>query len=386
MQYIQGQSLEDVLREVKRLRGVSPGEPAPSNVPEHDPGLATSVAIKLVSGRFAGCTGAPVEVESGAAPHPPPPGEHPATTALDKGPGTSSSASSIVGQSGSLYYRSVARIGVQAAEAIAYAHEHRVLHRDIKPSNLLLDLQGRVWVTDFGLAKAEGEGALTHTGDIVGTLRYMAPERFRGEADPRSDVYALGLTLYEMLVQEPAFPADEKARLIDKILHDEPPKPRQLDPRIPRDLETITLKAMAREPADRYRTALELAVALDCWADRRQGIETPGAIWDGWPDQPDHRPEASDASWTRLVAVARAADPDEFRDRVRVALRERDRATLSKLAASAKFSDVPAQVLSAVARHLDYAHMTPALRSAQLKHHQLRLVLPGDGLLAARGA
>jgi WD40 repeat protein len=217
------------------------------------------VAIELVSGRFAGPTGSPAETESVTAPHPPPPGEDPATTADGDGPGPSSSASSIVGQSGSLYYRSVARIGVQTAEAIAYAHQHKVLHRDIKPSNLLLDLRGTVWVTDFGLAKAEGTDVLTQTGDIVGTLRYMAPERFRGEADPRSDVYALGLTLYEMLALEPAFAAEERARLIDRILHAEPPHPRQLDPRIPRDLETIVLKAMDKDPRGRYPSADALA-------------------------------------------------------------------------------------------------------------------------------
>jgi WD40 repeat protein/serine/threonine protein kinase len=262
MQYIQGQGLDAVLREVKRLRGFKPAEPAPSSVPGDDPRLAASVAIELVSGRFAGQSGAPLESASVTAPRPPSPGKDSATTALGAGPGPSSSASAILGPSGSSYYRSVARLVVQAAEALAYAHLHKLLHRDIKPSNLLLDLQGTIWVTDFGLVKAEGTDPLTQTGDIVGTLRYMAPERFRGQGDARSDVYALGLTLYEMLTLEPAFAADQRSLLIDKILHEEPSKPRQIDPRIPSDLETIALKAIARHPSDRYRTASELAEDL----------------------------------------------------------------------------------------------------------------------------
>jgi Protein kinase domain len=101
------------------------------------------------------------------------------------------------------FFRSVAQIGRQAAQGLAYAHSRGVVHRDIKPSNLLLDTAGVVWITDFGLAKAEEDG-LTATGDILGTLRYMAPERFRGEGDARADLYALGLTLYELLTLRPA--------------------------------------------------------------------------------------------------------------------------------------------------------------------------------------
>ena len=102
------------------------------------------------------------------------------------------------------FFRSVAQIGRQAAQGLAYAHARGIVHRDIKPSNLLLDTAGVVWITDFGLAKAEDDG-LTATGDILGTLRYMAPERFRGEGDARADIYALGLTLYELLTLRPAF-------------------------------------------------------------------------------------------------------------------------------------------------------------------------------------
>ncbi|MCI0463836.1 MAG: tetratricopeptide repeat protein, partial [Gemmataceae bacterium] len=156
----------------------------------------------------------------------------------------------------------VARIGMQAAEALAHAHVQGILHRDIKPSNLLLDEHGTVWVTDFGLARAEGLDDMTHTGEVVGTLRYLAPERFRGQADGRSDVYSLGLTLYELLTHRPAFDAPNREQLIQQVTRAEPPPPRRLRPGIPRDLETIILKAIAREPAHRYNSAADLAEDL----------------------------------------------------------------------------------------------------------------------------
>src|SRR5262249_19235582 len=158
-----------------------------------------------------------------------------------------SSATDSAGQ----YARSVALVGVQVAEALDYAHRQGVLHRDIKPSNLLLDGQGTVWVTDFGLAKATDSDALTRTGDIIGTVRYMAPERFEGRCDARSDVYALGLTLYELLARRPAFERSDRAELIRQVTHEAPPRLRSLDPTIPRDLETVVHKAIEREPARR---------------------------------------------------------------------------------------------------------------------------------------
>jgi hypothetical protein len=115
-------------------------------------------------------------------------------------------------ESGRPFFRSAAQIGRQVATGLAYAHARGIVHRDIKPSNLLLDTAGIVWITDFGLAKTDEE-ALTRTGDILGTVRYMAPERFRGEGDGRADLYALGLTLYELLTLRPAFDSPDRLRL-----------------------------------------------------------------------------------------------------------------------------------------------------------------------------
>src|SRR5208283_2482638 len=117
------------------------------------------------------------------------------------------------------FYRSVARIGIQVAEALEYANRQGILHRDVKPSNLLLDNHGNVWVADFGLAKTAEADDLTHTGDILGTIRYMAPERFSGQCDARSDVYSLGLTLYELVTLRPAFAETDRNKLIQQVIH-----------------------------------------------------------------------------------------------------------------------------------------------------------------------
>ncbi len=152
------------------------------------------------------------------------------------------------------FFRSLAQIGRQVAGGLAYAHARGVVHRDIKPANLLLDTEGVVWIADFGLAKGEDE-ALTQSGDILGTLRYMAPERFQGQGDARADIYALGLTLYELLTLRPGFDSPDRLKLIEQIKNEEPPKPRSIDARIPRDLETIVLKAIEKDPKARYQSA-----------------------------------------------------------------------------------------------------------------------------------
>ncbi|MEM7312288.1 MAG: protein kinase [Planctomycetota bacterium] len=156
------------------------------------------------------------------------------------------------------YLKAAARLGMQVAEALAYAHSRSVVHRDIKPSNLLLDCAGVIWVTDFGLAKAENDN-LTQTGDIVGTLRYMSPERLHGQSDHRCDIYGLGVTLYELLTLRPAIDATSKLEVIDRLKSAEIPSPRSVRQSIPIDLETILLKAIERNPDKRYATAQELA-------------------------------------------------------------------------------------------------------------------------------
>src|SRR6202044_3237871 len=128
------------------------------------------------------------------------------------------------------------RIGIQVADALQHAHDQGVWHRDIKPANLLLDTAGIVWVTDFGLAKAIAHDDLSRTGDLVGTLRYMAPERFCGGGDARSDIYSLGLTLYELLTPQPVPLTGDRAAMIRQASEGHRLPPRTLNPRIPRDL------------------------------------------------------------------------------------------------------------------------------------------------------
>jgi len=287
MQFIQGLGLDDVLVELKRLRraksgaSLQAGSPLPPGpAPEGDSLSAAGMAEALVTGQFRlpvppAAAGTPpddgrppVTGKSPTATYPSPPtlptGERPPRVNSSSSvvlPGQS--GASAVSESGRHYWQSVARIGIQVADALEYAHGQGIFHRDIKPSNLLLDTQGTVWVTDFGLAKASTDGDnLTHTGDIVGTLRYMAPERFQGQSDARGDVYSLGLTLYELLALRPAFDDTNRARLIDKSLHEAPLPPSRIDPGVPRDLETIVLKCLRKDPAERYPTAEELAEDL----------------------------------------------------------------------------------------------------------------------------
>ncbi len=175
----------------------------------------------------------------------------------------------------------VAGLGRQAAVALEHAHQTGIVHRDVKPGNLLLDPRGQLWVTDFGLAQVTGDSGLTATGELLGTLRYASPEQAlgrRGVVDHRSDVYSLGATLYELLTLRPPFDGRDRHELLRQIANDEPPSLRSINPAIPAGLETIVLKALRKEPADRYATAQELADDLQRFIEGRPILARPPSV------------------------------------------------------------------------------------------------------------
>jgi WD40 repeat protein len=292
MQYIPGLGLDVVLAELKRLRA---GAPEGSGVERQNGAerpvaprgvTAEEIARSLWTGRFL-----PPAEDQASEPEPAveatttptvsaatediPPAQAP-EAGRRSDPFALSSSSVVLPGSGSggragkkrpTYWQSVARIGVQVADALQHAHSLGVLHRDIKPSNLLLDTTGVVWVTDFGLAKADDQPNLTHTGDILGTLRYMAPEAFEARTDARADVYSLGLTLYELLAMRPAFDEQDRNRLIKQVTTSEPARLERLNPEVPHDLVTIVHKAIEHDPAHRYPTAGALLADLQRFRD-----------------------------------------------------------------------------------------------------------------------
>jgi serine/threonine protein kinase/tetratricopeptide (TPR) repeat protein len=261
MQYIEGQTLAALIQELRRLNSDEPRTEAPETTrplarvpdsllaaapPSEAQPAGDEVEFPLAGEPTLPCSGISAPRASTDCPH--------------------SNASSVLQSDSSTHSRSffanVARLGVQAADALEHAHSMGIVHRDIKPGNILLDLRGNLWITDFGLAHIHGDTQLTTTGDILGTLRYMSPEQAlgrRGLLDQRTDIYSLGITLYELATLEHPFEGDNRQDLLRQIAFEEPRAPRKINRSIPRDLETILLKAIAKDPSGRYTTAGEMA-------------------------------------------------------------------------------------------------------------------------------
>ncbi len=259
MQLIDGESLDHVVTELSQLRKLHS-----QSTTEHDRDieLSTDVAAKpnriarmLLTEEFSSFDSGSFRSNSDSSKM----ASTAVADALPRKQGSFTSSSS--NHPWTLLIGNVARIGLQIADALAYAHGQKILHRDIKPSNLLLDVHGNVWVTDFGLAREDDE-ALTVTGELVGTFRYMAPERFRGVADARCDIYSLGLTLYELLTLRSCLPRSDRLSNLRLDAPRDIPPPRQCNPSIPADLETIVLKAIEHDPHQRYASAEDLAEDL----------------------------------------------------------------------------------------------------------------------------
>jgi serine/threonine protein kinase/Flp pilus assembly protein TadD len=249
MQFVEGRSLAAILQELRSSNEapVQAGSPAPA-VPEQTDESA-SLPLRLQGG--------------------PDTASIPST---ELGQGSQSLALTAFGpiHRDQAFCRNIARLGAEAADALEHAHGLGIVHRDIKPANLLIDQNNALWITDFGLARFRSEFTLTQTGDRIGTLRYMSPEQAlarRGVVDQRTDIYALGVTLYELLTLQPAFDGRDHQELLRQIALDEPTPPRRINPAIPGDLETIVLKAMAKEPLNRYTTAQEMAADLRRFRD-----------------------------------------------------------------------------------------------------------------------
>jgi serine/threonine protein kinase len=203
---------------------------------------------------------------------------HPNRTRAADGTAPQQNASTLCSATAPGHYRQVARWGVDAAEALDYAHQMGIVHRDIKPSNLLINREGRLWVADFGLAMTRTDQGMTMTGDVLGTLRYMSPEQLRGHRsiiDQRTDIYSLGVTLYELLALRPAFPNIQRADILRGRREDQLVPLRRIRRDIPVDLETIVLKAQETDPGDRFETAQAMADDLKRFLDDRPIVARP---------------------------------------------------------------------------------------------------------------
>ena len=181
------------------------------------------------------------------------------------------------------FFRTAADLGIQAAEALHDAHERGIVHRDVKPTNLIVDTAGHLWVTDFGIATTRNDIHASGAGGLSGTMRYMSPEQIiaRGDDSPdrRTDIYSLGVTLYELLTLQAAFSADERHGVMRRVVEGDCRLPRQVNPAIPPALEAIVRKAMQPVADQRYATAAELADDLRRFCDSQPTL--PRQRWAG---------------------------------------------------------------------------------------------------------
>lgn len=274
MQLIDGPTLADVIRQLRSQVGLGPlAGTTPSTTPLAEPGDETDVDSS----------------PHARSQHTEPPAVHePERKSAPSSSATQSILSTSTSHRSTSYIDAVVRLGIDVAEALDHAHQEGVTHRDIKPGNLLLDQAGQVWVADFGLAHMESGPALTYTGDLVGTLRYMSPEQAMGNRaaiDHRTDIYSLGATLYELLTLQPVFSGEDRQSLLRQVAFEEPPRLRQVERKLPATLETILLKALAKSPSERYATAGALAEDLRRFLEqkpilaRRPSLVDRGAKW-----------------------------------------------------------------------------------------------------------
>ena len=247
-----------------------------------------------------------------------------------------------------------------------------VLHRDIKPGNLMLE-GDRLWVTDFGLARLQGDAGITMTGDLLGTLRYMSPEQVSGRSlalDERSDVYSLGVTLYELLTLKPAVGGDDRPATLRRIQEETPPPIRKLNPKVPVDLETIVSRSIAKEPEERYATAGELAQELERFLeDRPIHARRPGPFERGLKWIRRRRKLAGAAAAVLLVVLVGLITG--------VVLLGREQARTSRALAAARESLKKATQQEELAA-------AAAARARASEHHAYELLYASDLRLAAQ--
>ena len=300
MQLISGQSLAVVIEQLRQREGRQRPKEGASHVRNPAPAvLSTESAHRMPR-------------SSASAPQPSAPQPPPATgpEVPESTLGISAAVTSGAKLASEAYFRRICRLMVQAADALEHAHQAGVIHRDIKPGNLLIDATANLWVTDFGLAQLQVDQGLTRSGDFLGTFRYMSPEQTSGQRtmlDHRTDIYSLGATFYELLTLEPVFPGETYQELLYAILHVEPHRPRHWNRSVPAELETIVLKALAKNPAERYQSAAALGADIQRYLDHKPILARPPSLLDRFRKWSRRHPSIAIAGVLLLAVIAIAS-------------------------------------------------------------------------------